>query len=60
MDTTTQKPQTAGRHATSLRATVEWLRANGDLIETTKEVDPDLELTGLQKHLDLQILLLQP
>ena len=52
MDTTTQKPQTSGRHATSLRATVEWLRANGDLIETTKEVDPDLELTGLQKHLD--------
>ena len=24
----------------------------GDLIETDKEVDPDLEITGLQKHMD--------
>ncbi len=37
---------------TSLRSTIDWLRANGDLIETDKEVDPDLELTGLQKHFD--------
>ncbi len=35
-----------------LRGTLEWLRAQGDLIETDKEVDPDLEITGLQKHLD--------
>jgi 4-hydroxy-3-polyprenylbenzoate decarboxylase len=35
-----------------LRATLEWLRAEGDLIETDREVDPDLEITGLQKHLD--------
>ncbi len=40
------------RDVTSLRSTIEWLRAEGDLIETDKEVDPDLEITGLQKHLD--------
>jgi 4-hydroxy-3-polyprenylbenzoate decarboxylase len=37
---------------TSLRGTLDWLRAEGDLIETDKEVDPNLEITGLQKHLD--------
>ena len=35
-----------------LRNTLDWLRAQGDLIDTDKEVDPDLEITGLQKHLD--------
>src|ERR1700694_5027031 len=35
-----------------LRSTLEWLRAQGDLIETDKEVDPDLQVTGLQKHMD--------
>src|SRR5215472_3432243 len=35
-----------------LRSTLEWLRAQGDLIETDKPVDPDLEVTGLQKHMD--------
>src|SRR5262249_12358730 len=35
-----------------LRSALDWLRAQGDLIETRKEVDPDLEITGLQKHLD--------
>jgi 4-hydroxy-3-polyprenylbenzoate decarboxylase len=37
---------------TSLRGALEWLRAEGDLIETDKEVNPDLEITGIQKHLD--------
>ena len=37
---------------TSLRGTLDWLRTEGDLIETEKEVDPNLEITGLQKHLD--------
>ena len=36
----------------SLRATLEWLAAEGDVIDTDKEVDPDLGITGLQKHLD--------
>jgi hypothetical protein len=38
--------------AMDLRTTLEWLREQGDLIETDKEVDPDLEVTGLQKHMD--------
>jgi 4-hydroxy-3-polyprenylbenzoate decarboxylase len=37
---------------TSLRSTIEWLRAEGLLLETDKEVNPDLEITGLQKHFD--------
>src|SRR5262245_46929300 len=36
----------------SLRATLEWLDSEGDLLKTDVEVDPDLEITGLQKHLD--------
>ncbi len=40
------------KSVTSLREAVDWLRAEGDLIETDKEVNPDLEITGLQKHLD--------
>src|SRR5215469_14217305 len=38
--------------AFDLRSTLEWLRACGELIETDKEVDPDLQVTGLQKHMD--------
>jgi len=37
---------------TSLRSTLEFLKAEGDVLETDVEVDPDLEITGLQKHLD--------
>ena len=37
---------------TSLRSTLDWLRKEGLLIETEREVDPDLEITGLQKHFD--------
>ena len=40
------------QHAFDLRTTLDWLRAEGDLIETDKAVDPDLEVTGLQKHMD--------
>jgi gallate decarboxylase subunit C len=49
-----EKPAAAGKqhHAQDLRSTLDWLREQGDLIETDKEVDPDLEVTGLQKHLD--------
>ena len=35
-----------------LRNTLEWLKSEGDLIETDKEVDPDLEITAIQKNLD--------
>ena len=40
------------QHPSDLRSTLDWLRQQGDLIETDKPVDPDLEVTGLQKHMD--------
>ena len=36
----------------SLPGTLEWLRRNGLLLQTDVEVSGDLELTGVQKHLD--------
>ena len=36
----------------SLPATVEWLRTEGLLMETDREVSGDLELTGIQKQFD--------
>src|SRR5438309_2717380 len=40
------------RDISSLRSTIEWLRATNQLLETDVEVDPDLEITGIQKTLD--------
>ena len=40
------------KDVTSLRSALEWLKSEGLLIETDKEVNPDLEITGLQKHFD--------
>ena len=40
------------RKIQSLRGTLEWLKQEGLLLETAVEVDPDLEITGVQKHLD--------
>ena len=40
------------KDVTTLRGALDWLRATGNLIETDKEVDPDLEITGLQKQFD--------
>src|SRR6266850_2955842 len=36
----------------SLRSALEWLDSQGDVMTTDVEVDPDLEITGVQKHLD--------
>jgi 4-hydroxy-3-polyprenylbenzoate decarboxylase len=36
----------------SIGASLDWLRQQGLLLETDVEVNPDLELTGVQKHLD--------
>ncbi len=33
----------------SLRAMLEWLKSEGDLIETDKEINPDLEIISVQK-----------
>jgi len=35
-----------------LRATLDWLRNERLMLETDVEVSPDLQLTGVQKHLD--------
>ena len=40
------------KNINNIRGTLEFLAAQGDVIETDKEVDPDLQITGLQKHLD--------
>ena len=39
-------------HLRSLRGMIDWLRANEQLLETDVQVNPDLEITGVQKHLD--------
>ena len=44
--------QAANAHLTSLRDTLDWLAKSGDLVVTDKEVNPDLEVTGLQKLMD--------
>ncbi len=36
----------------SLRSAIDWLRAEGYLVETDVEVNPDLEITGVQKLMD--------
>lgn len=46
------KTKAPTNHAHDLRSALAWLKSQGDLIETQKEVDPDLEVTGLQKHMD--------
>ncbi|MDR0477841.1 MAG: UbiD family decarboxylase, partial [Desulfobulbaceae bacterium] len=35
-----------------LSVMVEWLRSKGLLLETDAAVNPDLEITGVQKHLE--------
>src|SRR3989475_8798398 len=37
---------------TSLRNALVWLESQGDVLTTDVPVDPDLEITGIQKHLD--------
>ena len=47
---TNNQPQTEALR--DLRSTIDFIRDQGDLIETDTPIDPDLELTGVQKHLD--------
>src|SRR6266511_2639479 len=35
-----------------LRSAIEWMKKEGDILVTDKEVNPDLEVTGIQKVLD--------
>ncbi|MBM2810373.1 MAG: ubiD [Chloroflexi bacterium] len=40
------------RDISSLQSTLDWLRRTNQLLETDVEVNPDLEITGIQKTLD--------
>lgn len=42
----------AEKDVASLRSALKWLDAQGDVLQTDVEVNPDLEITGVQKHLD--------
>ena len=50
------KPKPVTDHLRDLRGTIDFLKQEGDIIETDVEVDPDLEITGVQKHLDLSLI----
>jgi 4-hydroxy-3-polyprenylbenzoate decarboxylase len=42
----------ARKELRDLRGTLEWLKSEGLLLESDVEVNGDLEITGVQKHLD--------
>ena len=42
----------ANEKVRSLRSTLDWLRGEGLLLETEREVNPKLEVSALQKRLD--------
>jgi hypothetical protein len=46
------KKDEATKGLEDLRGTLEWLKSKELLLETDVEVNGDLEITGLQKHLD--------
>ena len=45
-------PGMASELIADLRGTLEWLKSEGDLIETDVEVDPDIEIAAIQKNFD--------
>ncbi len=45
-------PSGEQKYLQDLRSTLAWLKARGAMIETDKEINPDLEVTGLQKLMD--------
>ena len=47
-----EKTRSAPKEIQDLRSTLSWLEAEGDLVTTDQEVDPDLEIISLQKHFD--------
>ena len=50
--TRTEPSALTEKDISTLRSTLDWLRATGNLLETDVEVNPDLEITGIQKTLD--------
>ena len=57
MSASAPKKRASAEAVADLRNTLDWLRTEGDLIETDVEVDPDLEVVGLQKHTCLSVTL---
>lgn len=47
-----QAPGASTELIADLRGALQWLKSEGDLLETDKEVNPDLEITAIQKQLD--------
>ena len=47
-----QRDGAAPEEVRDLRSAIEWMKKEGDILVTDKEVDPDLEITGIQKQLD--------
>lgn len=47
-----QAPGASTELIADLRGALEWLKSEGDLLQTDKEVNPDLEITAIQKQLD--------
>ncbi len=45
-----RKPRTEALR--DLRSTIAFLQQEGDIIESDAPVNPDLDITGIQKHLD--------
>ena len=52
MATTTEKVPVKEEQIGTLRGMLDWLKAEGNLLETDEQVNPDLEITGVQKVLD--------
>src|SRR5713101_570638 len=52
VEKTDKKAKKEKKDISSLRSALEWLDSQGDVLTTDVEVDPDLEITGVQKHLD--------
>ena len=48
----TRRDGAAPEEVRDLRSAIEWMKKEGEIIVTDKEVDPDLEITGIQKQLD--------
>lgn len=47
-----QAPGASTELIADLRGALQWLKSEGDLVETDREVNPDLEITAIQKQLD--------
>jgi 3-polyprenyl-4-hydroxybenzoate decarboxylase and related decarboxylases len=52
VQTKQNETRAAAKDIRDLRTTFDWFRSEGYLVETDVEVNPDLEITGIQKLMD--------